>query len=83
MVYQSAILPILAQIPRSPLEAIRGNMLGAGSLQYDNRTSDGKGSGNARYAMTMAASALNYLTMLCETVYAAFKPSKLHPYPNP
>jgi hypothetical protein len=54
-----------------------------GSLQYGNRASDGKGSGNARYSMTMSAHSLNYLTMLCETVYAEFNPSKLHPYPNP
>ncbi len=58
MIYQLAIPPILAQIPRSTLEAITGNLLGAGSLQYGNRTSDGKGSGNARYAMTMSAYAL-------------------------
>ena len=43
MIYQLAIPPILSQIPRSTLEAMTGNLLGAGSLQYGNRASDGKG----------------------------------------
>ena len=60
MIYQLAIPPILAQMPRSTLEAMKGNLLGDGSLQYGNRASEGKGSGNARYSMTMSAHALNY-----------------------
>ena len=70
MIYQLAIPPILAQMPRSTLEAMKGNLLGDGSLQYGNRASEGKGSGNARYSITMSVRALNYLTMLCGTVYA-------------
>jgi hypothetical protein len=51
--YCSILPPILYTIPKETLHIITGNMLGDGSIQYNNISIKSKPKGNAKYGMTM------------------------------
>lgn len=65
------------KLPKHILEAMTGSMLADGHLRFSKKGKDGKGTGNARYAMTLATKSLGYLTWLHQNIYSRFSPSKL------
>jgi hypothetical protein len=81
-IYHSILPSILSTISKETLHIITGNMLGDGSIQYNNILSNNQIRGNARYGMTMDTYSLNYLNHLYEKVYGQFSLSGIHPYPN-
>jgi hypothetical protein len=78
----SALPALLLSVPRQRLETFTGNMLGDGSILYPNFSRDKRITGNARYAMTMKASSLSYITSLITKVYSQYNATKPNPYPN-
>ena len=72
-----AMPAVLAALPRHTLDAMAGNLLGDGCIRYPNLARNKGPSGNARYEMTMATSALGYMTMLYNQVYAQYSSSGL------
>lgn len=82
IIYYSSLPLIVTSIPRHTLEAMTGNMLGDGYIGYPNLNRDGKASGNARYAMTMAIKFHSYMLWLFNNIYSIFSISGLKPYPN-
>jgi hypothetical protein len=79
-----ALPPILAALPSNTLHTITGNMLGDGSIRYNNMARNkGVPKGNCRYSMTMGAKTLNYIKSLVNGVYAPYCSSSINSYPNP
>src|SRR5580704_17665001 len=76
--YCSILPPILYTIPKETLHIIRGNMLGDGSIQYNNISIKSKPKENAKYGMTMDTYSLNYLNHLYENVYGQFSLSGIY-----
>lgn len=66
----ASVPAILLALSRATLETITGNMLGDGHVGFSNRDNNGKGTGNARYGMTMSTFAYSYLLQLFNAVYA-------------
>ena len=73
---------LVAALPQNTLETITGNLLADGGISYSNLKRDGKITGNARYSMTMAATAHFYILQLFNNTYAQYSSTGLIPYPN-
>jgi hypothetical protein len=81
---QAGLPVILTTLPPKVLETITGNMLGDGSIGYNNMSRNNNvPKGNCRYRMTIMASAVDYMQCLFDKIYAPFSNVALHPYPNP
>jgi hypothetical protein len=83
-IMQVGLPPILMTLPKKTLHTMTGNMLGDGSIRYNNMNRNNYvPKGNCRYAMTIKSSSVNYMQNLYNTIYASFSNVGLRPYPNP